>query len=100
MPKLQFIDHTHEDSVQAFHDFRNTCSYKTDESAEIHFLLNPLDLTMTLCCDPDLLYLTFMNCIMCLFHHPELWKDHIVLRDIYSNYSSNCMSDDFMKHFL
>ena len=177
MAQLQIVDHTNEDPVQAFLDFRNTCSYKTgyigsggvsidsddchsicgeiyarfqqgaemyglplihlvltfseeeastiseeelsnltdllaqccvtqllyyatyktDEGAEIHFLLNPLDFTMTLCCDLDLLYLTFMNCIMCLVHHPELWKGHIGLRDIYSNYSSNSMSDDFLK---
>ena len=177
MAKLYYVDHTTEDPVQTFLDFRNTCSYKTgyigsggvsidpddchsicgeiyarfqqgaemyglplihlvltfseeeastiseeelsnltdliaqccvpqllyhatyktDEGAEIHFLLNPLDYTMTLCCDLDLLYLTFMNCIMCLFHHPELWKGHIGLRDIYSNYSYNSMSGDFLK---
>ena len=34
-------------------------TYKTDEGAEIHFLLNPLDFTMTLCCNLDQLYITF-----------------------------------------
>ena len=137
MAKLQYIDHSHEDPVQAFHDFRNTCfykpgyigsggvsvdpddchsicgqiyerflqgaemygfplihlvlsfseeeassisedellnltdslarccvpqliyhaAYKTDAGAEIYFLISPLDYTMTLCCDLDLLSL-------------------------------------------
>ena len=72
-------------------------AYKTDTGAEIHFLLNPLDLTMTLCCDLKLLYLTFINCIMYLFDHPELWRGHAVLRDIYLNYSAYSMCDDFMR---
>ena len=29
MAQLQIVDHTNEDPVQAFLDFRNTCSYKT-----------------------------------------------------------------------
>ena len=146
MAKLHYVDHTNEDPVQAFLDFRNTCSYKTgfiesggvsidpddchsicgqiyarfqqgaemyglplihlvlsfseeeasniseeellnltdliaqccvpqllyhaayktDAGAEIHFLLNPLDYTMTLCYNLDQLYITFWHCVQ---HH-------------------------------
>ena len=49
-------------------------TYKTDKGAEIHFLLNPLDYTMTLCCDLDQLYIIFWLCVQYHFDQPTMWR--------------------------
>jgi hypothetical protein len=49
-------------------------SYKIDEGVEIHFLLNPLDYTMTLCCNHDQLYITFWLCVQYYFDRPMMWR--------------------------
>ena len=78
-------------------------TYKTDAGAEIHMLLNPMDYTMTLCCDIDLLYITYRRCVQYHFDRPELWDGHtkyiMEKDDVFQKYYYR-VDNNFMKPLL